>query len=233
MPPTLGLEIGGPPVPPEGRLVEVAVDAPAGPGPRTYTYRVPPDLDDLVPGEAVLVPFGRGGRQAIGVVIGPGTAPDGGEIRPVVARLRSDGPLLPPLALSFAAALAARYLAPLAVVIRAMLPPGMLERVELIAEVTPAGEARAGAADPGLGPAELGLLDDLAGRPRPARDLASPDGRPALLRRLRALADEGLVDLSWTLLGAAVGPRFERWLWLTGAGREAAATIAAWTSMPG
>ncbi|HEY4753483.1 MAG TPA: hypothetical protein VIH37_09370, partial [Candidatus Limnocylindrales bacterium] len=50
------------------RLVEVAVDAPGGPGPRTWTYAVPPELADLVPGEAVLVPFGR--RQAIGIVLG-------------------------------------------------------------------------------------------------------------------------------------------------------------------
>ena len=52
-------------------LVEVAVDAPAGPGPRTFTYLVPAALGDLEPGEPVLVPFGKGGRQAIGVVTGP------------------------------------------------------------------------------------------------------------------------------------------------------------------
>ena len=89
-----------PGMPPDGRaLVEVAVDAPAGPGPRTYTYAVPPELAPLEAGEAVLVPFGRGdrgARQAIGIVMGPGTAPERGEIRPVAARIRSDGPLLPP-----------------------------------------------------------------------------------------------------------------------------------------
>ena len=148
-------------------LVEVAVDAPAGPGPRTYTYAVPAALGALEPGEPVLVPFGRGGRQAIGIVVGPGSpvVAGGAELRPVAAKVRSDGPLLPPLALRFAASIADRYLAPLATVIRAMLPPGMLERLELVAEVTPAGEARLGRADPGLG----------AGRPRPPRRA----GRPA------------------------------------------------------
>ncbi len=227
MPPTLGLDLEDGARPrPGGRLVEVAVDAPAGPGPRTYTYLVPVALDDLERGEAVLVPFGRGGRQAIGIVVGEGTPPEGGEVRPIAARVRSDGPLLPPLALAFAEALGRRYLAPLAVVVRAMLPPGMLERLELMAEVTPAGEARMGMTDPGLPAAELDLLDELAGRARAVRDLSSPEGRAALLRRLRALADAGLVDLTWTLLGAALGPRYERRLWLTDEGRAAVARLA-------
>ena len=72
-----------------------------------------------------------------------------------------------------------------------MLPPGMLERLELVAEVTPAGEARLGPADPGLGAVDLDLLDELAGRPRPVRDLSTPEGRAGLLRRLRALGRRG------------------------------------------
>jgi primosomal protein N' len=124
----------------DGPVVEVAVDAPGGPGPRTYTYLVPAELGELEPGEAVLVPFGKGGRQAIGIVLRPGTAAasdavDGAQptLRPVAARIRSDGPLLPPLTLALAEWIGDRYLAPLATVIRAMLPPGMLERLELVA----------------------------------------------------------------------------------------------------
>ena len=207
-------------------LVEVAVDAPGGPGPRTWTYAVPPELADLEPGEAVLVPFGR--RQALGIVLGPagqGRGGDGAAVpdaRPIAARVRSDGPLLPPLALTFATDLAARYLAPVAAVVRAMLPPGLLERLELLVEVTPAGEAAMDRAVPELTVADLALLDEIAGRPRPARDLASPEGRGTLLRRLRSLADAGFVDLAWTLVGAAVGPRYERRVWLTGDGAAAA-----------
>jgi len=217
----------------DARQVEVAVDAPAGPGPRTYTYLVPAELGDVEPGEAVLVPFGRGGRQAIGIVVGPGQASGSTDLRPIAARIRSDGPLLPPLTLSLAAALGDRYLAPLAMVIRAMLPPGMLERLELVAEVTPAGEDRLGRSDPGLPAGEVDLLDELAGRARPVRDLGAPEGRAALLRRLRSLAEQGLLDLTWTLVGASAGPRYERRLWITPAGEAAAAAIRAGERVPG
>ena len=59
-----------------GRLVEVAVDAPGASGTRRYTYAVPARLDDLEPGEAVLVEFGR--RQALGIVLGPAETPGRG-----------------------------------------------------------------------------------------------------------------------------------------------------------
>ncbi len=240
---TLGLEAGAADVPREPtRQVEVAVDAPAGQGLRTWTYVVPAALAGVTVGEAVLVPFGKGGRQAIGVVVGPATGPvDEAALRPIVARVHSDGPLLPAMSLAFARALAGRYVAPLAVVIRAMLPPGMLERLELIAEVTPTGEAAmtAGGATAGeamaaaLAPHEVDLLDELAGRARAVRDLAAGDGRATLLRRLRALADRGFVELTWTLLGAAVGPRYERRLWPTDAGRDAARRLAAGDRLAG
>ena len=218
-------------------VVEVAVDAPAGPGPRTYSYLVPASLGAVQPGEPVLVPFGRGGRQAIGIVIRELALSDATgpalELRPIAARVRADGPLLPPLSLELAAWIAGHYLAPLATVIRAMLPPGMLERLELVAEVTPAGEARLGLEEPGLAAADLDLLDELAGRPRPVRDLATPEGRAGLLRRLRALAGDELVELTWTLLSAAIGPRYERRLWLTDAGAAAAVAIEAGEKLPG
>src|SRR3989442_7667701 len=49
-------------------------------------------------------------------------------------RVRADGPLLPPLSLRLARWVAERYLAPMSVVVRAFLPPGLLERLELVAE---------------------------------------------------------------------------------------------------
>ena len=209
------------------RLVEVAVDAAGAAGARTYTYLVPNALADLEPGEAVLVEFGR--RQALGIVLGEtAVAPTGVLPKPVVERVRADGPLLPPLGLGLARWIAAHYLAPPALVLRAMLPPGMLERLELVAERAP-GEV----APDGLGAVERDLLDQLAAGPKPARDLAAPEGRAGLVRRLRALAGRGAISLDWTLLAASAGPRYERWIALTPEGGEAAATLTAGGRVPG
>jgi len=201
------------------RHVEVAIDAAGGGGSRRYTYAVPPALADLEAGEAILVEFGR--RQALGVILGDAPPPEGIVAKPVAGRVRADGPLLPPLALALAGWIADHYLAPPALVLRAMLPPGLLERLELLAERT------AAAPRPGLAAAERDLLDQLERGPRPIRDLVAAEGRPALVRRLRALADEGLVTLDWTLLAAGAGPRYERWIRLTAAGRDIALALSA------
>ena len=232
---TLGLDDGpgttpadspAPAASPARRLVEVAVDAAGAGGARPYTYAVPAALDDLADGEAVLVEFGR--RQALAVILGTAAdAPASGEVKPIVDRVRADGPLLPPLTLALARWIAEHYLAPPALVVRAMLPPGLLERLELVAERTPTPIGGADAADGGPDVVDRDLLEQVARGAVPVRDLAAPDGRAGLLRRLRRLADDGYVTLDWTLLGASGGPRYERWAWLTDPGREAASALAA------
>ncbi|HET7182166.1 MAG TPA: hypothetical protein VFI15_08050, partial [Candidatus Limnocylindrales bacterium] len=92
------------------RLVAVAVDAAGAAGNRPYSYLVPPALDDLEVGEAVLVEFGR--RQALGIVLGPGEEAPGATTKPIVDRVRADGPLLPALGMRLAAWISDRYLAP-------------------------------------------------------------------------------------------------------------------------
>jgi primosomal protein N' (replication factor Y) len=217
--PDLGLDVGtaGVPEPEHSRWVEVAIDAAGAASGRSYTYAVPPNLADLEPGEAVLVEFGR--RQALGIVLGSADPPAGIEPKPIADRVRADGPLLPLLALELARWVAGHYLVAPAVVLRAMLPPGMLERLALLVERTPAPLDEAAAGDP----VAVELLEQLEGGPRPARDLAAPEGRAGLLRRLRALEGHGLVTLDWTLTAAAAGPRYERWLAPTDGGRAAAA----------
>ena len=199
------------------RHVEVAIDAAGGGGNRSYSYTVPPELADLADGEAVLVEFGR--RQALGIVLGPGEPPPGIAAKPIAGRVRADGPLLPPLALRLARWIADHYLAPPSLVLRAMLPPGLLERLELIAERTPGDPPH------DLVAVERDLLDQLARGPRPIRDLVLADGRAALVRRLRTLEGRGLVTLDWTLQAAGAGPRFERWIRLTDAGRATARAV--------
>jgi primosomal protein N' (replication factor Y) len=207
------------------RAVEVAIDAAGGGGARTYTYSVPTVLEDLAPGEAVLVEFGR--RQALAVVLGETDVPDGLALKPIVSRVRTDGPLLPPLSLRLARWIASHYLAPPAIVIRAMLPPGLLERLDLVAERLP------GRGPAGLGAADRDLLEQLDRGSRPVRALVAPEGRAGLIRRLRALEADDLVSLDWTLSVAGGGPRYERWLRLTPEGRAAAARVGDGGIAPG
>jgi primosomal protein N' (replication factor Y) len=206
---------------PPARAVEVAIDAAGSGSARTYTYTVPPALAGLVPGEAVLVEFGR--RQALAVVLTETTPPEGLTLKPIASRVRTDGALLPPLALDLARWIAGHYLAPPAMVVRAMLPPGLLERLDLVVERRP------NVAD--LDPAELSSADrDLLGQldrgPRAVRDLVAPEGRAGLIRRLRGLEASGLLTLDWTLTVAGAGPRYERWLRLTPDGARAAELLA-------
>lgn len=110
------------------RWLEVAVDAAGPAGGQTMTYHVEGALAGLAPGEAVLVEYGR--RRALGVVLDERTAAPERETKPILARVRSDGPLLPPLQLALARHISEHYFAPPALVVRAMLAPGTLERVE-------------------------------------------------------------------------------------------------------
>ena len=171
-PVTLGLAADPVPVAPASRLVEVAVDAAGAAGARTYTYAVPDALADLE--------VGRGGprrvREAAGARHRAGEAPahrrPGIVAKPVLERVRADGPLLPPLGLALARWIARHYLAPAALVLRAMLPPGMLERLELVAELRPAAATRR---RPSSTSVDRDLLDQLdrgaaaGARPRRAR----------------------------------------------------------------
>ena len=211
------------------RLVEVAIDAAGASGARTYTYAVPDALADLAAGEAVLIEYGR--RQALGVVMAEAAArpAPGVRVKPILERVRADGPLLAPLSLALARWIADHYLAPAAFVLRAMLPPGMLERLELVAELRP----ERGGADDGADAADRDLLQQLLAGPRAARDFAAPEGRAGLLRRLRSLAGRNAIDLDWTLTGATAGPRYERWALATGEGRAAVETMLAGERLQG
>jgi primosomal protein N' (replication factor Y) len=205
-----------------GRLVAVAIDAAGAAGTHGFTYRVPRRLEPLADGEAVLVEFGR--RQALGIVLGAAAALVGVEVKPVLDRVRADGPLLAATTMALALDISSTYLAPPAIVIRAMLPPGLLERLELVAEARPGAPGQRAAADPAASappvitatgaplpdPDDAAILAQLIDGPRPVRRLRAPEGRAGLLRRLRALRAAALIDLDWTLLDAGAGPRHTR-----------------------
>ena len=206
--------------------VEVAVDAAGIPGGRLYSYHVPagPSLANLGPGDAVLVPYGQ--RQVVGVVLGEGRVVGELATKPVLARIHADRSLLPPLQARLAGWMAQHYLAPPGMVVRAMLPPGLLERVELVAHVPDgltAGEARG--AEPwaallevvqGTGAAGM-AVDDLP---------ASPD-RATVRRLLRDAEAVGRLSLEWRLRPPGARPRLERVARLTAAGSVMGHDLAA------
>ena len=188
-------------------------------------------MADVGPGEAVLVEFGR--RQALGVVLGTTDPPDQ-PTKPVTDRVRSDGPLLPTLALALVRWVASEYLAPPASVLRAALPPGLLERLDSWQSSSPQ-RLRQGATASGFLRRSRRCRQRtgrccprLESGPRPVRLLDAPEGRPAILRRLRALASHGPVQLEWVLEAAGAGPRYERWILANGGagGREFPSRLA-------
>ncbi len=207
-------DLGLVPEQPPARCVEVAIDATGIAGSRTWSYAVPGALGDVAAGEAVLVEWGR--RRALGIILGDAEPPEGIARRPLSARVRADGPLLPPLSLALARGIAEHYLAPSALVIRAMLPPGLLERLDLVATAL-------GRPLPDDDGATVALLDALATGPRPLRALPVAESRPAALRRLRSLERAGRVHLEWALGAAGALPRYERWATATPEGVAAAA----------
>ena len=152
----------------------------AGPrGGQTFSYFVPPELAEIGAGEAVLVEYGR--RRALGVVFGPGIDDPERELKPVLALVRSDGPLLAPLQVAIAAHIAGHYLAPPALVMRQMLAPGMLERVERITR-------------------------DVEGRAETEWRVHRPTAREKVERRV-ALTDLGRRVVSGAIDSARLGPR--------------------------
>jgi primosomal protein N' (replication factor Y) len=115
---------------------------------------------------------------------------------------------------------ATHYLAPAALVVRAALAPGTLERLELVARWV-GGE--------GSAPDDETLTRIRAAGPDgvPVVRLAGLPDRAALQRRLRVAVSAGTLALEWRLEAAAVQRRFRRHARLTPDGRALAASIEA------
>jgi len=104
-------------------LASVAVGRPVR---GEFTYLVPPELSrTLVPGQRVLVPFGRG--TALGFYLGP-AAPVTEEQRPKlkpIQRVLEDAPALTPELIQLLRWAAEHYHYPLGEAIRGAMPPGL------------------------------------------------------------------------------------------------------------
>ncbi len=230
------------------RLVDVAVDVPGVPGGVLYTWSVPAALADLRVGEAVLVGYGR--REAVGVVLQEHPAGEvPGDVKPVLERIRSDGPLLTPLQARLATHVARAYLAPAAMVVRQMLPPHELEQLDQVVVGTfepatgaaddPPTEPVTGAADDPPTEQDARILALVAGTREGvtvdalARALGMDRQRSVLARRLRSLSATGHLHVEWRLRPTAVRTRQERRATLTIQGRVAAGTLGRGERPPG
>src|SRR2546428_8673453 len=103
------------------RTAEVAVFAGLRGPARTFTYRVPAEID-VSPGHLVHVALGV--RAVPGVVIALDGATADRELRPI-ERLAHPLPLLRPHQLALASWIAERYRCSLADAVRAMVPPAL------------------------------------------------------------------------------------------------------------
>jgi len=181
------------------------------------------------------VEYGR--TRAVGVVLGEALPPDR-ETKPLLARVRGEWPLLPPLSARLAALVAERYLAPPGLVVRAMLPPGFLEKVALVARAT--GEvvdgwsaARPAARGPEVASDLLAIIRRAGDAGVLVDELPRESSRATLLRHLRELEAGGLLALEWRVRDATAQPRLERRVTLTAVGTAAAAVLAAGERPPG
>jgi len=170
--------------------VEAVADRPE----RTFSYRLPAELEPVAPGSLLLVPYGR--RLALGYLL-PGEVDGDAELKPVEAVV-SD-PVLTPDLLALAEELSVYYRAPLGVTLAAMLPPGLESRLERrwqildeeslpgLEDIVPDAALRR------LAPGGEGQrwVEGLrrAGAIRPVWSLRPPGQRPRMVRFVRRLED--------------------------------------------
>lgn len=167
--------------------IRVAVDLPGPQGERLYDY-LPPEHAELEIGDAVVVPFG--GRRAIGLVtsrVGELPPPFGVTLKRAEAKLNGD-PLIGALGMRLAEAVSIHWLAPLALTIRSLLPPGLLDKVEVAIRSVGSpteDEVRVGVSQ------SWTSLERLVG--------ARGSGRSALLALIRNGERSGRLERSWRL----------------------------------
>jgi primosomal protein N' (replication factor Y) len=103
-------------------IAKIAVSAATFAIDKTYSYRIPSDME-LRPGQRVQLPFGRGNRRCEGVVLSL-EAGDESKLK-CVERVLDENPILTRNQLLLAAFIRERYFCTLYDAIRAMLPAGL------------------------------------------------------------------------------------------------------------
>ena len=188
--------------------VEVAVDAPVGPG-RTFSYSVPHNMS-LEPGQMVWVPFGR--RILQGVVMNLADVPQVEVTRDVLQPVEPS-PVLNSAHLQLAQWLSRYYLCSLFAAVGLMLPPGFESRVRSrITSITGAGEPLDPQGQETLRPQSqeaLERLDTKAGLSE--ADFVKLLGRSGE-RELARLIDRGYVSRRVDLPRPLVAPKYKCFL---------------------
>jgi len=158
---------------------------------QTFVYRIPDGLRDRVrPGSRVLVPFGP--RKLVGMVDALEEETALPDVRPVIDALDPE-PLLPGSLLELCRWVARYYVAPLGLVLRTALPPGLFSESSYRVRTAADGAAE----DAELTDAEARVLERL----NRARDgllitsLRSDTGVSAIWPVVRGLRDRGLVTV--------------------------------------
>jgi primosomal protein N' (replication factor Y) len=184
--------------------IEVAVAMPVR---GTFTYGVPePFAASAVPGVRVLAAFGR--RRATGYILGPGSAPEQKEIKPILEVL-DESPVFPAAMIPFFRWTADYYKHPLGEVIQAALPGGMTFFECVAFSITEKGRDRLKGG--GLAELESRVLEGLSrARLRPL-GLRRQVGQEVPGALLSALEQRGLVSRQVLLRGGAAKPLQARW----------------------
>ena len=186
----------------------VAVGRPvAGP----FTYLLPAGhTGPLLPGQRLLVPFGRG--RALGFYLGPAAPPAGAVLKPIAQVLEME-PALPPDVFRLLAFAAAHYRYPLGEALRAALPPGLTRAVEdtPVAAAGVMSVVATEAADPAVlrrAPAQaaaLGYLLAVGGRADVDELVRAVPGARAAVRQLQS---RGFVRVETLQVAPLVGAGF-------------------------
>jgi primosomal protein N' (replication factor Y) len=174
------------------RYCDVALPRPVR---STFIYRLPPELARVArPGMRVLVPFRR--RRVVGCIDRLRSETEVERVRPVLDLL-DDTPLLPEKLLELCRWVADYYVAPLGLVLRAALPPGVLAESSFRIGLTEEGRSAAGEPGRALEDEARSLLERLARASDglQARTLRRDTGVRPVWPPLRELARSGLIRI--------------------------------------
>ncbi len=194
---------------------------------RPYDYQIPRELDGLIPGVRVIVPFGPGNRRTEGLVLAVEEAPEGEKRLKSVLTVLDEEPVLDAEGIRTALWVRERWFCTVYEAARAMLPAGLYYALQDSYQLSDGVEPEAALAAAGrsknerrvvelVAPYRLGLE---AGQIREA--FGTKDPGPAL----RSLVEKGVLTLT-TSASRGVGDKKERWVSLAVPAEEALAQVS-------